>query len=54
VRDKDVIQIAYNKMARSYDEMISLRKGDYIYECNKGRHINFAATEAEAIERLSK
>jgi hypothetical protein len=27
---------------------------DYIYECNKGRHINFAATEAEAIERLSR
>jgi hypothetical protein len=26
---------------------------DYIYECNKGRHINFTATEAEAIERLS-
>jgi hypothetical protein len=27
---------------------------DYIYECNKGRHINFAVTEAEAIERLSR
>jgi hypothetical protein len=26
---------------------------DYIYECNKGRHMYFAATEAEAIERLS-
>ncbi|MDR1439681.1 MAG: DUF4180 domain-containing protein [Clostridiales bacterium] len=25
----------------------------YIYECNKGRHINFAATEDEAIEMLS-
>jgi hypothetical protein len=27
---------------------------DYIYECNNGRHINFAATEAEAVERLSE
>jgi hypothetical protein len=27
---------------------------DYIYECNNGRHINFAATEAEAIERLTR
>jgi hypothetical protein len=27
---------------------------DYIYECNKGRHINFAATEAEAIEKARK
>ncbi|MDR1541148.1 MAG: DUF4180 domain-containing protein [Clostridiales bacterium] len=25
---------------------------DWIYECNKGRNINFAATESEAIERL--
>jgi hypothetical protein len=25
---------------------------DYIYECNKGRHINFFATEAEAIRKL--
>jgi hypothetical protein len=25
---------------------------DYIYESNKGRHINFLATEAEAIEKL--
>lgn len=27
---------------------------DYIYECNKGRHLNFTATEQEAVERLSK
>lgn len=27
---------------------------DYIYECNKGRHINFASTESEAIEKFSK
>ncbi|GHU87465.1 hypothetical protein FACS1894202_01800 [Clostridia bacterium] len=27
---------------------------DYIYECNNGRHINFTATEAEAVERLSR
>ena len=26
---------------------------DYIYECNNGRHINFVATEVEAIEKLS-
>ncbi|GHU94662.1 hypothetical protein FACS1894208_06130 [Clostridia bacterium] len=27
---------------------------DYIYECNNGRHINFVATEAEAVERLRR
>jgi hypothetical protein len=27
---------------------------DYIYECNNGRHINFIATEADAIERLGR
>jgi hypothetical protein len=27
---------------------------DYIYECNSGRHINFAATEEEATRRLSQ
>ncbi|GHV11940.1 hypothetical protein FACS1894219_03930 [Clostridia bacterium] len=26
---------------------------DYIYECNNGQHINFVATESEAITRLS-
>jgi hypothetical protein len=25
---------------------------DYIYECNKGQHINFAFTETEAVDRL--
>jgi hypothetical protein len=25
---------------------------DYIYECNKGRHINFVATQAEAMRKL--
>jgi hypothetical protein len=27
---------------------------DYIYECNNGRHINFLATEKDAIERLGR
>lgn len=26
---------------------------DYIYECNQGNHLNFVATEEEAIRRLS-
>jgi hypothetical protein len=27
---------------------------DYMYECNKGKHLYFAADEAEALRRLSK
>ncbi|MDR0840350.1 MAG: DUF4180 domain-containing protein [Christensenellaceae bacterium] len=27
---------------------------DYIYECNNGRHMNFVAAEAAAIERLGR
>jgi len=26
---------------------------DYIYECNNGKHLNFVATEDEALSRLS-
>lgn len=27
---------------------------DYIYECNQGKHLNFVATEEDAIRRLGK
>lgn len=27
---------------------------DYIYECNHGRHLNFAATEQAAIDKLGE
>ncbi|MDR0570951.1 MAG: DUF4180 domain-containing protein [Clostridiales Family XIII bacterium] len=27
---------------------------DYIYECNNGQSLSFVATEAEAVERLSR
>ena len=27
---------------------------DYMYECNKGKHINFVASEEEAVRRLGE
>ncbi len=54
----DIVQkfVNYNiqfAIIGDFSGYISKPLHDYIYECNQGNHLNFVATEEEAITRLS-